>query len=78
MFSPSPTHCGVRIGASDDLPMRRNRPFRGEDLSVVPRPCHVLSLESNEEFLLARTVGVDDRTGELVVRAAWQRAVYAP
>jgi len=44
----------------------------------VPRPCHVLSLESNEEFLLARTVGGDDRTGELVVRAAWQRAVYAP
>jgi len=38
----------------------------------------VLSLERNEEFLLARTVGVDDRTGELVVRAAWQRAVYAP
>jgi hypothetical protein len=33
--SPSPTHCGVRIGASGDLPMRRNRPFHERG----PLPC---------------------------------------
>ena len=43
---------------------------RARTSPLCPRPCHVLSLESNGEFLLARTVGVDDRAGELVVRAA--------
>jgi hypothetical protein len=42
---------------------------RARTSSLCPRPCHVLSLESNGEFPLARTVGVDDRAGELVVRA---------
>jgi hypothetical protein len=43
---------------------------RARTSPLCPRPCHVLSLESNGEFPFARTVGVVDRAGELVVRAA--------
>ena len=47
------------------------RAFHGRGpLPLWPRPRRVLLLESNGEFLLARTVGVDDRAGEVVVRAA--------
>jgi hypothetical protein len=48
--------------------MRRKRAFpRVRTSPLCPRPCHVLSLESNGEFPVTRTVGVDDQAGELVV-----------
>ena len=57
-FFPLPTPCGIRIGASDDLPMRRNRPFHGRGpFPCGRRPRCLLSLESDREFLITRTVG---------------------
>jgi hypothetical protein len=71
VFFPPPYPCGIRIGASGDLPMRRKGPFHGRGpLPRGPRPHCLLSLESNREFPVTRTVGVEDRVGELVVRAA--------
>jgi hypothetical protein len=54
-----------------DLPMRQKGPFQGRGpLPRGPRTHCLLSLESNREFPVTRTVGVEDRVGELVVRAA--------
>jgi hypothetical protein len=55
---PPPYPCGIRIGASGDLPMRRKGPFHGRGpLPRGPRPHCLLSLESNREFPVTRTVG---------------------
>jgi hypothetical protein len=70
-FFPLPYPCEIPIDASGDLPMRRKGPSTGDGPSPpCGPPRRVLSLESNGECPLARTVGVDDRAGELVVRAA--------
>jgi len=58
---------GIRIDGSGDVPCERNRPSRERGpLPCATGPHHVLSLESNGEFPVARTVGMDDRAVELV------------